>query len=107
MVLIQLLLPTAPAASGAGGHNALTETAKELGQTFGGLTAYVRAPAKGLWTSPAGRTEEDDVVMIEVVTERFDRAWWKQYSGALAVRFGQDAIHVRALPIELLDPEAS
>jgi len=83
------------------------ETARELGETFGGLTAYTRSPAKGLWTSPEGRTEEDDVVMIEVVTERFDRPWWKQYSATLAARFGQDAIHVRALPIELLDPEAS
>jgi hypothetical protein len=107
MVLIQLLLPTSPAARGAADRNALIDTARELGDAFGGLTAYVRAPAKGLWTSPAGHTEEDDVVMIEVVTERFDRVWWKQYSAALAIRFGQDAIHVRALPIELLDPEVS
>ncbi len=105
MVLIQLLLPAAPAANGRG--NALKATADELRDHFGGLTAYVRSPAEGLWTSPDGRTEVDDVVMIEVVTERFERPWWKQYAETLAIRFGQDAIHVRSLPIEILDPEAS
>jgi hypothetical protein len=106
MVLIQLLLPAAPAEDGRRG-DALKTTADELRDHFGGLTAYVRSPAEGLWTSPDGRTEFDDVVMIEVVTERFERPWWKQYAATLAIRFDQDAIHIRALPIELLDPEAS
>jgi len=107
MVLIQMLLPTVAADPDTGGLSALNKTAQELRDTFGGLTAYTRAPAKGLWTSPAGHTEEDDVVMIEVVTERFDRAWWMQYSARLAGRFGQEAIHVRALPIQMLDMEVS
>jgi hypothetical protein len=104
MVLIQLLLPTLTVDSG--NDNPLVETARELSEAFGGLTAYVRSPAKGLWTSPAGRAEQDDVVMIEVVTEHFDRPWWKRYSATLAIRFRQQAIHVRALPVELLDPDA-
>lgn len=107
MVLIQLLLPITPADGRPGAHTPLAETAGELGHTFGGLTAYVRSPAKGLWTSPSGRKDEDEVVMIEVVTDHFDRPWWRRYSATLARRFGQDAIHVRALPIELLDPQAS
>lgn len=105
MVLIQLLLPVT--AHGADSDTPLTQTARELRDAFGGLTAYTRSPAKGLWTASGGHTEEDEVVMIEVVTERFDRAWWKQYSKTLALRFGQEAIHVRALRIELLDPDAS
>jgi len=107
MVLIQLLLPTVASDTATGDRTALNDTARELGEAFGGLTAYTRSPAKGVWTSPAGHTEVDDVVMIEVVTERFDKSWWRQYSDTLAIRFGQDAIHVRALPIELLDPKAS
>ena len=105
MVLIQLLLPVTGPDTESG--TPLMQTAKELRDTFGGLTAYTRSPAKGLWTASGGRTEEDQVVMIEVVTERFDRSWWKQYSKTLERRFGQESIHVRALPIELLDPEAS
>jgi hypothetical protein len=106
MVLIQVLLPTNIASTG-GAETPLASTARELGEAFGGLTAYVRSPAKGLWTSPAGRPEEDDVMMMEVVTDRFDRPWWKRYSATLASRFQQQAIHIRALPIELLDPDAS
>jgi len=102
MVLIQLLLPTA----GSGGDRAMTalaETRRELVERFKGVTAYVRSPAKGLWTAPDGHTEADDVVMVEVVTDTFDRAWWRTYSAALAHRFAQDTIHVRALPVEMAD----
>jgi hypothetical protein len=99
MVLIQLLLPTG--ASGDSAVTALAETRRELVDRFKGVTAYVRSPAKGLWTAPDGHTEADDVVMVEVVTDTFDRAWWRTYSATLAQRFAQDTIHVRALPIEM------
>jgi hypothetical protein len=84
----------------------LAETRRELAEKFTGLTAYVRSPAKGLWTGADGRIEQDDVVMVEVVTETFDRAWWRTYTATLARRFRQDAIHVRAMPVDLLDEEA-
>ena len=77
----------------------------ELAERFTGVTAYVRSPAKGLWTAPDGHTEQDDVVMIEVVTNMFDRAWWRTYSAKLAERFHQETIHVRAVPVEMLDEE--
>jgi hypothetical protein len=101
MVLIQVLLPTR--ASGDPAMTALAETRRELVDRFKGVTAYIRSPAKGLWTAPDGHTEADDVVMVEVVTDRFDRAWWRTYSATLAHRFAQDAIHVRALPVEMPD----
>ena len=109
MVLIQLLLPTTtgqrdgPQPTAA----ALNDTRRELAETFEGLTAYVRSPAKGVWTAPDGRTEQDDVVMVEVVTETFDRAWWRIYAARLAERFQQDAIHVRAVSVQMLDEKAS
>ena len=101
MVLIQLLLPAAT--GGDSGVTALAETRRELVDRFKGVTAYVRSPAKGLWTAPDGHTEADDVVMVEVVTDTFDRAWWRTYSATLARRFAQDTIHVRALPVEMPD----
>jgi hypothetical protein len=102
MVLIQLLLP-APTIAGSNAMTSLTETRRELADRFRGVTAYVRSPAKGLWTAPDGHTEADDVVMVEVVTETFDRRWWRTYAATLAQRFRQDTIHVRAMPVELLD----
>ena len=102
MVLIQLLLPTRGAAN-ADSPAPLAETRRELADRFTGVTAYVRSPAKGLWTAPDGQIEQDDVVMVEVVTETFDRAWWRRYVARLAERFRQESIHLRALPVELLD----
>ena len=103
MVLIQVLLPT-KSATPADGLAPLARTRAELAKRFRGLTAYLRSPAKGLWTAPDGHTEQDDVVMVEVVTDAFDRDWWRTYAATLAERFGQDSIHVRAVSVEMLDP---
>ena len=100
MVLIQLLLPITQGAP-IEGLTPMGQTGRELAEKFRGVTAYTRSPAKGLWTASDGHTEADDVVMVEVFTERFDRAWWRAYAAKLAERFAQDTIHVRALPIEL------
>ena len=102
MVLIQLLLPTTGVARDDG-VAPLDQTRRELAERFNGLTAYLRSPAKGWWTAPDGRTEQDDVVMVEVVTETFDRAWWRGYAATLAARFDQESIHVRAVPVDMLD----
>ena len=104
MVLIQLLLPTTTPA-GSDAMTSLAETRRELADAFSGVTAYLRSPAKGLWTAPDGHTEADDVVMVEVVTETFDRPWWRRYAVTLARRFQQDAIHIRALPVDMPDEE--
>jgi len=106
MVLVQVLLPAAPAGA-APVDAALAETGRELAARFGGLTAYIRSPAQGVWTAPDGHREQDTVVMVEVVTEVFDRAWWREYARTLAERFAQDAIHIRALPVQMLDDDAS
>ena len=93
-------------ASGAAATNGVTplaETRRELTERFRGLTAYLRSPAKGLWTAPDGHTEHDDVVMVEVVTDTFDRTWWRTYAAKLAERFGQESIHLRAVPVDMLD----
>lgn len=105
MVLIQLLLPTPKAAAGDA-MTLLANTRRELANTFTGVTAYVRSPAKGLWTAPDGHTELDDVVMVEVVTQTFDRGWWRTYAATLATRFQQATIHVRAMAVEVLDEDA-
>lgn len=106
MVLIQLLLPTSSPHSGDG-RTPFTKTHEELAARFTGLTAYTRSPAVGLWTSPEGHSEKDDVVMVEVVADRFDREWWGAFVETLRERFDQEAIHVRALPIEMLDDAAT
>jgi hypothetical protein len=102
--LIQLLLPVS--LPGTSRPTPVAETRRELTERFRGLTAYLRSPAKGLWTAPDGHTERDDVVMVEIVTEAFDRIWWRAYATTLAERFQQESIHVRAMAVELLDEAA-
>ena len=101
MFLVQILLPVsvdgAPIAS-----SRFAEVARELTGRFGGLTAYTRAPAEGLWHSPEGGTAEDQVVVYEVMAEELDRAWWAEYRQTLEARFEQDEVVVRAQPIERL-----
>jgi phage tail sheath gpL-like len=103
--LIQMLLPV-DGQSATGGEEQAMRTRAELVERFGGMTAYVQTPALGEWTAAGGQRERDRVVMIEVVAPQFDRTWWRSYADTLADRFRQDAIHVRALQVEMLDPDA-
>jgi vacuolar-type H+-ATPase subunit C/Vma6 len=97
--LIQILLP-ARGRNGDVRDNAFARTREELVEAFQGVTAYTRTPAQGVWVDPEGDREHDDVVMVEVLTEKFDRAWWKAFGERLAERFDQEEIHIRALPAE-------
>ena len=103
MVLIQLLLPVVTAASRQG----LLQTQHELAERFSGVTAYLRSPAKGLWTASDGTLEPDDVIMVEVVTERVEREWWQAYAATLRERFQQESMHIRAMQVEMLDESGS
>jgi hypothetical protein len=108
MVLIQVLLPTTAPVRDGSDHDtaaAFARTRRELVEAFDGVTAYLRAPAQGIWTAPDGHRERDDVMMVEVVTASFDREWWRAYAATLAGRFGQHTIHVRALAIQTLDDD--
>ena len=97
--LIQILLPLPVRAVGAPDAG-FAQTRAELVERYDGVTAYLRSPAHGAWIAPDGRVERDEVVMVEVVTETFDRAWWRAYAQQLADRFRQEAIHIRALSAE-------
>lgn len=101
MHLLQILLPVS-----VGGQpvprERFAEVTDELTDRFGGLTAYSRAPARGLWQSPTGDTTADEVVVYEVMVPDLDRAWWADYRRRLEVRFRQEEVVVRAQAIERL-----
>ena len=99
MYLVQLLLPAGDREDEAAAEAHVAETRAELVEAFGGLTAYERAPAQGVWQAPGGAVALDTVVMVEVVTRHFDRDWWRAYADRLRRRFRQEAIHVRAMPV--------
>lgn len=105
MHLIQLLLPLYDNDGRRFPRGDYDAVRAALADAFGGVTAYVRAPAAGLWQdedAADARLVRDDVVLFEVMVDTLDRAWWQQTREALAARFRQDDLVVRALAIELL-----
>ena len=94
--LVQLLLPV------AGRKKTYEDVLHELTERFGGATAYSRAPAAGLWKNPSDRTERDDIIVLEVMVDRVDRAWWAAFRRRLEKRLRQKEIVVRAHEIRTL-----
>ena len=102
MHLIQLFLPLHDN-DGQPFPRALFDAARaELAEAFGGVTAYTRAPATGLWEDDAGLVQRDDVLLFEVMADALDRAWWDAYRQTLEHRFRQDEVLVRATAVERL-----
>lgn len=101
MHLIQILLPVRDNEGKPFGPHPFEDVAWNLSKKFGGITAYNRAPAEGRWET-SGKTQHDDVLVIEVMIETLDKPWWKEFRGQLEATFRQTQVVVRAQPIELL-----
>ncbi|HET7729168.1 MAG TPA: hypothetical protein VFK48_03960 [Usitatibacter sp.] len=102
MNLVQILLPLHDAKGTRFPQAMYDAVARELTDRFGGLTAYVRAPAAGLWEADSGETRRDDIVVYEVMVGDLDEAWWKGYRESLERAFRQDELVVRAQDIRRL-----
>ena len=96
MHLVQLLIPVYDRGGARFPQAHYDALVRELTERFGGLTAYVRAPAAGLWEERPGQTRRDDIVVYEVMVERLEPEWWAGYRRELQVRFDQDEMVVRA-----------
>jgi hypothetical protein len=101
MHLVQILLPLYDNENQAFDDALYVEVRRELTERFGGLTAFTRAPAEGLWKNE-GKTHQDDIVVLEVMTNAVDAAWWKHYRKTLEKRFRQDTIVIRAQDVTIL-----
>ena len=95
MHVIEIFLPLADNEGRRFGRELYERVRKELIERFGGLTAFTRSPAEGLWTDE-GETTRDDIVIFEVMADALDRGWWSQYRRQLEQRFAQEVILIRA-----------
>jgi hypothetical protein len=102
MYLVQMLLPLYDNHGQPLPREQFQQVRAELTERFGGATAYSRSPAEGTWRDGDGRVQHDDVVVVEVMVERFDRRWWSDYRDRVCRRFRQAELVVRATPIETL-----
>jgi hypothetical protein len=101
MYLVQLLLPLYDNAGRPFPAAAYTQLRSELTERFGGLTAYSRAPAEGVWDD-GGQRRRDDIVVYEVMVDAVDRAWWRSLREGLERMFAQEELVIRAQPAERL-----
>ena len=101
MHLVQLLLPVADNAGQKFPASLYEDVAHELTERFGGVTAYTRSPAEGRWQSGASE-HRDDVLVMEVMLDQLDPAWWSKLRQRLAATFRQESLVIRAQVIQLL-----
>jgi hypothetical protein len=100
--LIEILLPLTDNEGKPFAADLVTAVRNELVEHFGGVTAFTRSPAEGLWKEGGGEPDRDEIVILEVMADWLDRGWWRVYRTELERRFRQDEIVVRAREVELL-----
>ena len=101
--LVQVLLPLCDNDGRPFPHALYTQVKAELTERYGGLTAYTRSPAEGIWREEeSSPTTHDEVIVMEVMCDVLDRPWWAAYRLQLTQRFQQRELVVRALPFEPL-----
>lgn len=101
MHLVQVLLPLSDNQRHPFPRDHYDRVAVELAERFGGVTAYTRAPAEGRWKQQ-GHTNAEEVVVIEVMVEVLDEAWWSAYRERLEAAFRQERIIVRGQEVKIL-----
>ena len=103
MHLIQILLPIRDNDGARFPRDAFNHVGETLVERFGGLTAYTRTPADGIWKSSGGQTPaRDEIVIYEVMATVLDRDWWKRFREKLQVVFRQESLVIRANEIVAL-----
>lgn len=102
MHLVQVLLPLYDNEGKAFGPRLFAAVRLELTERFGGVTAFTRSPARGLWKEDDGTVARDDVVVYEVMDDALDAEWWAGYRERLRREFAQDELVVRAWPCRML-----
>jgi hypothetical protein len=98
MHVVQILLPLADNQGRPFPESLLRGVREELVSRFGGLTAYGRAPAQGVWAHQGARQQED-IIVIEVMVETLDESWWRAFRTQLEGLLSQEELVVRAFAI--------
>ena len=102
MHLIQIFIPLLDNKERAFSKAHYAHIRETLTKKFGGLTAYNRTPAEGLWKDEHNTAHPDEMVIFEVMANELDGPWWQAYKQQLKYTFSQDEIIIRVQKILLL-----
>ena len=100
--LVQLLLPVSDNKGNPFPDSVLARVKQTLIDKFGGVTAFERSPAQGVWAQGSAPQQHEDVVTIEVMVDTIDEAWWSGLRLTLERELGQQEIVARAFSIRML-----
>jgi hypothetical protein len=101
MQLVEILLPLHDNDGQRFPVAKFTAIREELTKRFGGLTAYMRAPAQGTFETK-GAVTHDEIATFEVMIDTVDRDWWSAYRRKLEQDFSQDEIVIRTIEMSRL-----
>lgn len=79
----------------------LDQLKEELATEFDGVTAFVQAPAEGVWKE-GSRNSHDQIVIFEVMSEDLDINAWRQRRSELEIRFRQQHVVIRHITIGVI-----
>jgi hypothetical protein len=99
--LVEILLPVCDNQGQPFAAEKYAQVREELSRRFGGVTAFMRAPAHGE-TRATGILVRDDIIVFEIMTETLAVSWWRDYRRALEKEFAQNEIIVRVSAITRL-----
>jgi hypothetical protein len=102
MYLIQLLLPLHDNQKQPFPRTYFELVREDLTNRFGGVTAFLRSPAVGLWKENSSDINRDEIVMFEVLTDQLDRDWWASYRKELQDKFRQEQLLIWASSVTKL-----
>jgi hypothetical protein len=101
MYLIEILLPLYDNEGRRFDAEEFDRVQRELTEHFGGVTAFRRSPAEGVWKE-GGEESRDRILVFEVMADSLERDWWRDYRTELERRFRQDKMVMRATSFEEL-----
>ena len=101
MYLFQILLPRADNVGEPFPEDEYERVKEELARAFDGVTAYLQAPAEGVWRR-GERSTDDDIVVFEVMSEKVELEGWRKRRMELEQRFRQDRVIIRYIATSLV-----
>lgn len=100
--LFQILLPLYDNEAEPFSEEMYKSIRNELTERFGGLTAYSRAPATGLWKDGDEELTIDKLIVYEVIADEFEKKFWKSFKEILKAQFKQEDIIIRCTDIQVV-----
>ncbi len=101
MYLVQILLPCADNSGKAFPQEDFEQVKAGLAERFEGVTAYLQAPAEGLWRK-GRRLAPDDIIIFEVMTDQLDLAEWRERRVRYETHFRQERLIIRYMAIAVV-----